>query len=128
MLANLWHSPYAGRMANVVDHGDIYDGLTPKQLATLDLISEGRTHKEIAVCLGIGKSATGARIDSLRSKFGHVTKAELGRIHREHLSSRGVENVLRETSQLPGQADETPKGDRRRNGTTMQLADSNPVF
>lgn len=63
-----------------------FDALTAKQQETATLLAEGLTGKEMAVRLDVSHSAVAQRIETLRSKFGGVTKHELARLAREWLA------------------------------------------
>ncbi|WP_340588351.1 LuxR C-terminal-related transcriptional regulator [Erythrobacter alti] len=64
--------------------------LPAKQLETAILLAEGLTGKEIAARLAISHSAVAQRIETLRRKFGGITKSELARLAREELSSTEI--------------------------------------
>lgn len=59
------------------------EDLTGKQFETMELVGRGLTTKQIAHELGLSMSGATQRVETLRAKFGGVTKAELGRIFRE---------------------------------------------
>jgi DNA-binding CsgD family transcriptional regulator len=60
----------------------VFARLTSKQHEVLELVAENRTTKEIASALSVSESAINQRIDSLRRKFGGISRAELGRRFR----------------------------------------------
>lgn len=65
--------------------------LTEKQQETIRLLAEGLTAKEIAARLEISHSAVAQRIETLRSKFGGITKNELARKARGWLAAEGYQ-------------------------------------
>lgn len=66
--------------------------LTPKQLETLRLLGSGHTGKEIATQLNLSESAVVQRIESIRRKFGGITRHEVARKYRDHLAREGEGN------------------------------------
>ena len=62
---------------------DTFPELTEAQLEALELIGRGLTTKQIAHELGLTESGATKRVETLRAKFGGITKNELGAIARE---------------------------------------------
>ena len=62
---------------------DTFPELTEAQLEALELIGRGLTTKQIAHELGLTESGATKRVETLRAKFGGITKNELGVIARE---------------------------------------------
>jgi len=93
---------------------EVLSSLTPKQCEMLELVAEGLTGKEIAAQLDISHSAVSQRIETLRNKFGGLTKNEIARIYRQHLADRVDQACIEDTGQknhLPHReqdADERP--------------------
>lgn len=73
------------------ESSEVIDTLTERQAEMLTLLAEGLTGKEIAGRLRISYSAVSQRIETLRKKFGGVTKNELARMYREHLATGAQE-------------------------------------
>ena len=71
-----------------------FNDLPAKQLETALLLAEGLTGKEIATRLEISHSAVAQRIETLRRKFGGVTKHELARLARDELSGLGYASAF----------------------------------
>ncbi len=61
---------------------EVFEDLTEKQRQTMELLSEGRTSKEIARQLGISVSAVVQRVESLRAKAGGAMRKDLVRNYR----------------------------------------------
>ena len=61
----------------------LLQSLTPKQLATLELVAEGRTSKEIALTQGVSPSAVVQRIEKIRNQCGGATRSDLARWYRD---------------------------------------------
>lgn len=66
----------------------IFRRCTQEQKKTLALVADGHTTDEIAYHLSISVSAAEKRIATLRRKLGGITKAEVGRLYREYISTR----------------------------------------
>lgn len=66
----------------------LFDFVTSKQAAVLDLLANNRTSKEIGFALGISEAAVNRRIEVLRSRLGGVTRHELARRYRDWLAKR----------------------------------------
>lgn len=107
---------------------DAYSSLTDKQLETLQIVADGRTHKELARIAGISVSAATQRIETLRAKFGGVTKAELARIHRQHRKDGDCKEFTGKIFQLPLEAPHPPNSGWNRVQEQGLLADASPVF
>lgn len=67
--------------------------LTEKQAATLDLLANNRTSKEIAFALGISETSVNRRIEVVRSRLGGITRHELARRYREWKAAPGSEKA-----------------------------------
>jgi DNA-binding CsgD family transcriptional regulator len=66
----------------------VFAGLTERQRQAMQLLSEGRTSKEIAYLAGISESAAIQRIESVRSKAGGLLRKNLAREYRLYLQDR----------------------------------------
>ena len=66
------------------DLASVFDALTDKQRQTVQLLSDGRTSKEIAHALGISQSAAVQRIETLRQKAGGMLRKDLARAWRHY--------------------------------------------
>ena len=107
--------------------------LTSKQFEMLVLVAEGLTGKEIAHRLGISYSATSQRIETLRQKFGGITKYEMARQARQMLFASDdpeLRDCIKDTGDkfhLPNQL--FGDDDARRNQAESELtfADSMPL-
>lgn len=115
-------------MSDKPDLDAVYEGLTEKQAETLDMIGDGLTHKEIAASLDISASAATQRVETLRAKFGGVTKAQLARLHRRREEIATCKTVTGKTSHLSDHPIEPSFEPRHRDGSAMSLSDSAPVF
>lgn len=56
-----------------------FDFLTVKQAATLDLLANYRTSKEIAHELGVSETSVNRRIEAVKLRLGGITRQELAR-------------------------------------------------
>lgn len=110
-----------------IDAAEIISGLTERQLQTLAMIGEGRTHKEIAGTLEIGNSAVAQRVASLRNKFGGVSKQELGRIYREYASEDHCNILTGVKSQLPDPDPIAASETRHQAGSQLDNLDNAPI-
>ncbi|MDG6078091.1 hypothetical protein E3U23_02640 [Erythrobacter litoralis] len=115
-------------MSDAPDIDAVYRGLTEKQTETLDMVGEGLTHKEIAAKLDISASAATQRIETLRAKFGGVTKARLARLHRARCEKATCKTVTGKKSHLFASPAKGPLGTRHDDSFNMSLSDSAPVF
>ncbi len=87
----------------------ILESLTSKQLQALALVAQGRTNKEIASELGISVSAAVQRIEAIRARFHGVSKAELGRIYREHCAEPDCNEITGNSFQVHHYSEFPPK-------------------
>jgi DNA-binding CsgD family transcriptional regulator len=109
------------------EFSDTLASLTAKQRETIALIGDGRANKEIATELDISLSAAIQRVENLRAKFGNVSKADLGRIWREHdqAMAQGTCNpITGNNNHLSDTPFFAPEGSRNQNDAHLYLADS----
>lgn len=97
--------------------------LTGKQRQALALVAEGRTNKEIARELGISVSAAVQRIEAIRTRFQGASKAELGRIYREHLGSPSCNEFTGNSFQVPPPSHLPPSLDWDEANSNLTMAD-----
>lgn len=69
-------------MSSRDDTKEFFEGLTVKQREVLEFLADNRTSKEIAGALDVSESAVNQRIDTLRQRFGGITRSELARRYR----------------------------------------------
>jgi len=72
----------------------VFASLTARQREAMELLSEGRTSKEIAHLLGISESAAIQRIETVRNRAGGLLRKDLARAYRCYMpNARGEEAV-----------------------------------
>jgi len=63
----------------------VFAALTARQRQAMELLSEGRTSKEIAHALGISESAAIQRIETVRNRVGGLLRKDLARAYRRYM-------------------------------------------
>ena len=116
----------------------VFASLSAKQRQVMELLSEGRTSKEIAWTLGISESAAIQRIESVRAKAGGLLRKELAREYRLFVQAGGAREISAEDLdgtcndltgkffQLPPGSDEGQSGGRNQADKELVLADAIP--
>ncbi len=106
------------------DPAAIFVGLTSKQHEVLALVADHRTSKEIAGELQISESAVNQRIESVRSRLGGQTRAQMARTYREFANARAVTNTYKK---MPWQRIQLPAGPETGQVTAAEsVADRDP--
>lgn len=116
----------------------VFASLTPKQRQVMELLSEGRTGKEIGWALGISESAAIQRIETVRAKAGGLLRKDLAREYRQFLQAGGAQPVSAEELdgtcndltgnffQLPASGAAGHPGGRNHEAEELVLADAIP--
>ena len=69
-------------MADIIKQTALLDALTEKQRLVIAFVSDGLTSKEIAKLLGVTESAVNQRIETVRARFGGISRTEIARLYR----------------------------------------------
>ena len=69
-------------MADIIKQTALLDALTEKQRLVIAFVSDGLTSKEIGKLLGVTESAVNQRIESVRARFGGISRSEIARLYR----------------------------------------------
>lgn len=80
--------------------------LTAKQKATLDLLANHRTSKEIAHALSLSETSVNRRIEAVRLRLGGITRQELARRYNQWLAAHGAANIA--TAAKPAENSQSP--------------------
>ena len=76
-------SPTLGcEMPDIIKQTALLDALTEKQRLVIAFVSDGLTSKEIGKLLGVTESAVNQRIETVRARFGGISRSEIARLYR----------------------------------------------